>query len=107
MDQRTEELRRMRTVHGALLIAVLLYIYVAEQHHRAGEVPAEFAFAFAILAFVVVAIAIFFRRTKLPLAVELLRRNPAGADAWKKWRFPIILSMVLAESVALDGFVLR
>jgi hypothetical protein len=98
----------MRLVHLIMLAAIPVYIYTAEVlPKQTADLPANFATVFSILAGLEVAAAFFFRQRMLPSALETMRSNPEDATALGRWRAANVLSMVLALSVALYGFVLR
>ena len=105
---KNESVRSMRIVHAFLLAAIVGYLYVSERWPRpTSHPPAVFVETFSILAAIMVVIAIGFRRKLLPSAMDALRHERGDAAALGRWRMANILSMVLAETVALYGLVLR
>jgi len=107
--QLASSLRQMRIVHGIFAVAIVLYAYTAEQltGKNGSGVQSEFLYGIITVAGLDGLIAYYFRRTKLLPALEKLRMNANDSEALKQWRFSTILSMCLALSIALYGFVLR
>jgi len=102
-------LREMRVIYAVFLFSVVLYTIVAEQFlaKAEGSVSLTFVVAFTVLAVLNGLVAQYFRRKKLVPSLEKLRRNPGDVAALKEWRFSTLLSLVLAEPIALLGVALR
>jgi hypothetical protein len=103
---KNSSVRSMRIFQSIFLITILGYAYVAELSSApAAVVQPVMIGTFSILAVLIVVIAFAFRRRLLPSAIESLQRGDANGVG--RWRTANIFSMVLAESVALFGLVLR
>lgn len=100
--------RSMRIIHGVMFAAIVSYVFIAERlPATASNLTPSIAESFAILAFIMVVIAVGFRRKMLSPAIESLGRDPGDEAALGRWRMANLLSMVLTMSVALYGFALR
>jgi hypothetical protein len=94
--------------HAVFLLSLLLFAYQAEQLEGAGTGNSTILPGALVLAAVFDGlIALYFRRKRLSPALEKLRRDSNDTGALTEWRFSTLLSLVLAESIALYGFVLR
>ncbi len=102
-------LRFLRMLHGVVLFAMFLYVYAAEVviAHQTRELNNVLPLAFGCISLVVVAIAQYFRMTKIRPAFEALQSKPDDVTALQRWRFGGILTAVLMDVVALYGFALR
>jgi len=101
-------LRDVRIIHGVMLVSVLLYMLVIFQiHPREGRLSPAMPGAFAILCATEIAVALVLRARLLTPCMEILCSNPDDEQALGRWRTGNIISFVLAEMVALFGFVLK
>jgi hypothetical protein len=101
-------LRNVRILHAAFLLAMFLYIVVLRLIKTPEQtVPPGIVLAFALVAFSDVGIAVFIRSRKVRASEEKLRTQPNDAEALNQWRVGMIISFVLAETIALLGFVLK
>jgi hypothetical protein len=102
-------LRSLRIIHGCLMFAIVLYVYVlrAIPEQPSQDFDPRLPWILGIVAAVEVAIALFVRVKKLGPAFEMLRSNPAETGALLQWRMAVIISDALAISVALYGLVLH
>jgi hypothetical protein len=102
-------LRLLRTVRIALLVAIILYISMAEVFLRPPAHPLDHTFygGIAIVAALCSAIAWLARKRMLPPALGTLRTAPNDAPSCARWRTWTIVSDALALSVVLFGFTLR
>ena len=101
-------LKRMRVVQAVFMVVVLLYGYAAELLAPRGvELSAPFLEATVIFVACFALVAYLIRRKKLYPALEKLRVNADDSEALKSWRTVIMLSLVVAEVVALSGLVIR
>lgn len=108
MGQGAATLKQMRITHAVFLLSLLLFAYQAEQLEGAGTGNSTILPGALVLAAVFDGlIALYFRRKRLSPALEKLRRDSNDTGALTEWRFSTLLSLVLAESIALYGFVLR
>jgi hypothetical protein len=101
-------LLNVRIVHAVFLLAMFLYIAVLRLVQTANQaVPAVIVFAFALVAFTDIGIALFIRSRKVRASEEKLRTQPNDPGALRQWRVGMIISLVLAETIGLLGFVLK
>ena len=102
------QLRFMRILHAVLPISILFYAAFGEKLGPAE--PKDLKILpplFAAPAVVNVLIALFFRARMVQPAEEALRLRADDALALGRWRAGNIVVLVMCESVALFGFVLR
>ncbi len=104
-----ETLRTLRTIHGAMFFAMVLYVYIAEKviPHELRDLNSTIPESFGIVSFALVGLAVFFRKTKIQPALEALQLKPVNPTALQRWRTGGILTAVLLEGVVLFGFTLR
>jgi hypothetical protein len=108
MSALASQIRPLRIVHSILLVSVGLYAFLGEiQSQKGYELNPVLEIGFAVCAAWTVAVAIFLRRSMVAGALEVFRSDPENSRALQRWRLGQIISMVLAESVALCGFALR
>lgn len=94
----------MNIVRGGLLIAALVYPFVAEKIAKPhGPVVPAFFYAMAGVAAVVTLVALIVR-AKTPALTEADIKDKAKVV---RWRAMHIITYALALSVVLDGFVSR
>jgi hypothetical protein len=108
MNFADSQLRFLRILHGALLISILFYGAFGEKLGPAE--PKDLKFLpplFAAPAIVNALIALFFRARMVRPAEDALRLRADDAQALGRWRVGNIVVLVMCESVALFGFVLR
>lgn len=103
-----EKLRRVRTIHAAMLLTCVLYIPVGE---LVGPKEAkDVRLLLMVLGFVGLAdlgTAMLLRAQTVGAAEEILRRNPADPAALQQWQTGHILFFALCQSVAILGVVSR
>ena len=101
--------RSIRIIHGVILIAMVLFVYTAEVliPHELRDLDRIFPITFGILSLLVIGIALYFRKTKIRPALEILHLKPNDPKALGQWRFGAVLTAVLLESIVLYGFALR
>jgi hypothetical protein len=108
MEQGAAALRQMRITQRLFLFTVFLIAYQAEQMAGIGTgYSSVFLGVIASVAVFDAFLAFYFRRKRLFPALEKLHLYANDTGALKEWRFSIILSLALTESIALYGFVLR
>jgi hypothetical protein len=108
VGQGAASLRRMRVLQAVFMAIVVLYGYAAESLAPRGvELDAPLFKGIAIAAACAVLLAYFMRRKKLSPALEKLRANSDDSEALKSWRSIILVSLILAEAVALFGLLIR
>jgi hypothetical protein len=101
-------LRNVRILHAVSLLTMFLYIIVLRLIKTPDQtVPPGIVLAFAFAAFSNVGIALFIRSRKVQPSEEKLRTQPNDPGALNQWRVGMIISFVLAETIALLGFVLK
>lgn len=98
----------MRMVHYCFLVTIPLYTYTGELtagiNRSVVALPMLYAFAFLAC---VNALQAYYFRTKLPPAVEKLRRDSNDLGALMQWRKGTIVSLALISAIELYGFALR
>ncbi len=108
MSPSDSALRPMRIIHGVLLVSVLLYAALGEKIGPADAKDLKILpQLFALPAVVNVLIAFFAQYRVVRPAGDALRLRPDDAESLGRWRAGNLISLVLCESVALFGFVLR
>lgn len=113
MQQRVQTLaeavRQIRIVHVLLLFSMFLYVVIGERflQHPAGSPSKTLLTSFYVDGFVAGTAGFLIRQRKIAAAVEALQRKPEDPTAIGWWRFGNILGSVMADSVALLGFVWR
>ena len=101
-------LRNVRIIHGVILVSVLLYMLVIFQvHPREGHLSPAMPGVFAVFCATEIAVALVLRARLLTPYTETLRSNPDDAQALGRWRAGNLVSITLAQSVAVFGFVLK
>jgi len=102
-------LKNLRLVHGALLLATVLYavlMWVIPAH--AGDKPKQlFVITAGGLSFVIIAAGFAVRKKMIQPALEALRTKPEDIGSLGHWRSGAILSATLAEAVVLFGVVVH
>ena len=105
---RQSALATTRAVQSVLLVTIALYAFAAERITRhAVPVPLLSAWSLSALALGTVIASIFLRRRLFLFANEKLCRDPQDANGLGRWRWGTILSMLLAASIGIYGFLLR
>lgn len=102
-------IRGLRIVHGALLAAAFLYVYLAETL-KADSYPRPISLIYVAIAAVagaVIVISFVLRIRMVNSSEERLRLDASDAAALARWRAGNIASIALAESIVLYGLVLR
>lgn len=103
-----DALRTLRKMHGALITAVLMYVYTL--HVIPAPVPqrigAPLLATLAVLSASVIAFGIIIRKKKIEPAHETLRRIPDDLAALGQWRIGAMISAAFAESIGLFGLVI-
>lgn len=105
---RQSALLSSRAVRSILLAVIAVYALVAERRTgHANMAPLLPAWGLSVLALGTVITILILRKRLLFLANEKLRRDPQDADGLGQWRRVTMLSMVLAHSIGIYGFILR
>src|SRR5579864_3723804 len=109
MTQPEIAVKALRTVQAALLASIFLYAFVAEKMmQRPTNAPSSsLVTSITILAIAMIFTALVVRSRMVTPAQEKLRDQTDDVEALKRWRIGSLVSLVLVESVALYGFVLR
>ncbi len=104
----SQTLRVLRIVHVALLVSVALYVHVAIiTAPHPTTVPPALIVGIALMAILVAAAAFVFRAKFVSPAEEILATNSEDRAALARWRLGQFVSLALAESVVVYGFVLK
>jgi hypothetical protein len=100
--------KQLRIMQFAMLGAVGLYILVGELVPHAPHPINPILFqALALIATSTVFVLFFLRRITVRRAEPALVGPAIDSNALARWRAGIILTLALAEAIALYGFVLR
>jgi hypothetical protein len=104
-----QTLRFLRIVHGSLMSAVLLYLYVMRlvPAQPSQELDAKVPLLLGVVALVELAVGASIRSRKLRTAFETLRKVPDDVRALGQWRQGVIISDSLAMAVVLFGVALH
>jgi F0F1-type ATP synthase membrane subunit c/vacuolar-type H+-ATPase subunit K len=99
----------LRIVHAALIVSVVLYAFVAEKvfQRSASSPERSFVTSITILAVAMICIALVIRSRMVNPAKQKLELDASDSGALNRWRMGTLISLVLIESVALYGLVLR
>ena len=101
-------LQFLRVIQTAFLVAVVIYIAIAEKAGpREPKDVKQIQILLMLMAATPVGVILFFRQRLIPPAEEVLRTQPEDANALRRWRTANFITLVLAEAVVLYGFVLR
>src|SRR5215472_5921898 len=89
-----QTLRHLRVVHGCLMFAILLYLYVMRlvPAQPSQELDAKLPLILGLIALVELATGISIRSRKLRTAFETLRNVPDDVRALGLWRQGVIIS---------------
>src|SRR5262245_46980525 len=100
----------LRVVHGAMVIAAILYVWLAEILVRTGDrqISETTYSVIALMAAWAVGGGLFVLRPRtLERGTEALRMRPDDAAALKQWRAGYIIMFGCSEAVVLYGFLAR
>jgi hypothetical protein len=105
---RQSALQTTLSVQNVLLAAIALFVLQAEKIvGQIDRVPFLSVWTVSALAIGTVCTTLLVRRTLLYEANEELRRDPHDRNGLSQWRRATILSMIMAMSIGLYGFMLR
>ena len=108
MDALDNAVEPLREVHAASLVAMVLYVIIGERIRR--QEPKDLglvATALVIVGIITAGGTIFLRRLLMQPPEQALQTRPDDAAALNRWRMGSFVSLVLCETVALYGFILR
>jgi uncharacterized membrane protein len=102
-------LRMLRTVHGAFMLCIVLYVVVMQMvpAQNAEPLSTNMPLLLGILAVANLASGQMIRSRRLRLAFETLRSKPDDAQSLARWRQGVIIGDSLAQAVVLYGFVVH
>jgi len=101
-------LRWLRIWYSILLIAMSLYVAVAEKaQHQLIDMNRTFFAGISVLGALLVGIALYVQVKKIRPALETLQGKPADAAALATWRSASLACYVIAEAIVLFGLCLR
>ena len=101
-------LRSLRVIQMAFLVAVVIYIAIAEKvGPREPKDVKQIQVLLMVMAASLVGGILFFRQRLIPPAEEVLRTQPEDANALRRWRTANLITLTLAEAVVLYGLALR
>ena len=108
MTSITKALRVARALHVALLVMVVIEFDVS---YRLAPIPNQIlpilVYAITFVCLNDIGVAAFLRNRMIRPSEESLRSNPNDESALKKWRSGVIVSLVMASTIALFGLILR
>jgi uncharacterized membrane protein len=109
MTQSEIAVRGLRIIQAALILSVVLYAFVAARviQRSASSPVRSFVTSITILAIAMICIALVIRSRMVNPAKQKLELDAADSGALNRWRIGTLISLVLVESVALYGLVLR
>ena len=104
-----ETLRKIRIIHLAMLVAMILYVFTAEVvlPHQAHDLNQIFQLGIGFVCVTILGLIVFFRTTKIRPALNTLQLKPDDPAALQQWRVGSILTAVMLETIVLFGLVLR
>jgi len=101
-------LRSARILHLVFVIVPFLYIVVLLQLHPLERpITPILVYALAFECFATIGVGFFLRSRNVIASADKLRTDPQDAVALRTWRSGQIISLTLAESVVLFGFLLK
>jgi hypothetical protein len=101
-------LRLLRTLYLILLVAMLLYVAIAERtEHQLINMNRTFLAGLGGVAVLLVGIAIIVQVKVIRPALETLQAKPDDAASLGRWRSGSFASYVMAEGLVLFGLCLR
>ena len=101
-------LRDVRLIAALLLFSALLYIYVGEMLGPKSPRDAwTFLLIFGLLSLSDISVAFSMRSRYLGSTEETLRSSPEDQVALGRWRSGQIISLVMCQTIALFGLILR
>ena len=95
-------------IHGAFLLAALLYVWLPAMivHASGKEAPTAMVLAVSMVALSSLGIAVFLRRRMVRPAADRLSKNPEDVQAAARWRSSVVVSLAFCESLVLYGLAL-
>jgi hypothetical protein len=102
-------LKLLRTVHGALMLSIALYVVIMRMIPAPGAEPLSFRLLWLLGACAAASLAggQGIRSRCLGPAFETLRVKPDDPRSLLRWRQGVLISDCLAEAAVLYGFVIH
>jgi hypothetical protein len=101
-------LRSLRTLYLILLIAMLLYVAIAEKNqHQLIDMNRAFLAGLSVAAAIIVGVAAYVQVKMIRPALETLQSKPDDAASLSRWRSTSLASYIMAEAIVLFGLCLR
>lgn len=102
-------LKLLRTVHGALMVSIVLYVVVMRMIPAPGAEPVSSRLLWPLGACAAASLAggQGIRSRYLGPAFETLRAKPDDPGSLLRWRQGVLISDCLAEAAVLYGFVIH
>ncbi len=99
----------LRTVHGTLMLCIVLYVVVMRMvpAQNAEPLSTNVPLLLGILAVANLVSGQMIRSRRLRLAFETLRTKPDDAESLARWRQGVIISDCLVEAVVLYGLAIH
>ena len=109
MTAAQKSLQSARIFHIALLAAAFAYIVLplAIAFDLKQNLGPILPLAMGFTCVVILGLAAYLRKQRIPPAEEILRNTPDDNSAALKWRSGVIISLVFCECVVMYGLVLR
>lgn len=109
MDTLDAHVRQLRLFQAVFLFSILVFAGAGEAIGSLGEEPIDpmFRTVITLVAAGNLVAMVVLRRSMVGVAEERLHTHPGDSEAWLKWRAGQFITMVLAETIALFGLVLR
>jgi len=101
-------LRGLRTLYLILLVAMLLYVAVAEKtQHQLIHMNHAFLAGLSVIAALMVGIILYLQVKTIRPALETLQSKPDDGSSLERWRTASFAAYMLAEAIVLFGLCLR
>jgi hypothetical protein len=101
-------LRGLRVLYLILLLAMLLYVAVAEKtQHQLIAMNRTFLAGLSSVAAIMVGAALYLQVKVIRPALEALQAKPDDGSSLERWRNASFASYMLAEAIVLFGLCLR
>jgi len=101
-------LRGLRTLYLILLVAMLLYVAVAEKtQHQLIDMNRAFLAGLTGAAAIMVGIVLYLQVKRIRPALETLQAKPDDDASLERWRTGSFASYIMAEAIVLFGLCLR
>lgn len=109
MSTSDAHVKQMRLMQGVFLFTIVAFAGVGEVMGPLNEEPIDpvFRMAITLVAAGNLVAMVVLRRSMVGGAEERLRTHPEDVQTWVRWRTGQMITLVLGETIALFGLVLR